>query len=50
MKNVSRLYNNCIGLNHFEAIRGRLRELEAIFESFCFNKVWDTKSFGMKNV
>ena len=38
------------GQDHLEAIRGRLRELEAVFESFCLNKVWGTKSFGMKNV
>ena len=38
------------GLDHLEAIRGSLRELEAVFESFCLNKVWGTKSFGMKNV
>ena len=51
IKNVSRLYINLIGLDHLEAIRGRLlRELEAVFESFCLYKVWGTKSCGLKNV
>ena len=48
MKNVYRLYNNLIGLDLLEAIRGRLRELETVFESFCLNKEWGTKSCGMK--
>ena len=50
MKNVYRLYNNLIGLDLLEAIRGRLRELETVFESFCLNKEWVTKSCGMKTV
>ena len=33
-KNILRLYENFRGLVCLEAIRGRFRELEAVFESF----------------
>ena len=44
------MYNNFGDLDHLEASRGRLRKLEAVFESYFDYEMWVNKRCGIKNV